>query len=109
MAAQFPEVAPAALTGAAATYYTVAANRKLLRAKIYLCNTSLAAVTCSVYAVPNGGSVAVANQIFAGSVDGLESKELDVCLNLATGGTIQALAATAAVIGVRIAPIEQVV
>jgi len=106
---EFPEVAPAALTGAAATYYTVPANRKLIRIKIILSNTSNAPVNCLIYAVPSAGSPAIANNIFADNLDGLEPVEADYTLNLAAGGTIQGLASIAAIVGMRIAPALQIV
>lgn len=106
---EFPEVVPAALTGAAATYYTVPSNRKLIRVKMLVNNTSLSPVVVTVYAVPNAGSPGVANCIFNDTVDGIELVELDVTLNLAAGGTIQALAASAGVVSLRIAPALQIV
>lgn len=106
--AQYREIVPVALTGAEATYLTVQVSPAymLLKLEGWLCNTHTAAVTVSLYAVPSGGSIGVANQIYADSIPAKKSIPFTAFLNLAAGGTIRGLASTAGVVSMRLAPME---
>lgn len=106
MPATFREIAPAALTGAEATYLTVPTDKVLLELPGWLTNTHTASVTVSIYAVPNGGSATVATQIYADTIQAKKSVPFTVALNLAEGGTIRALASIANVVSMRLAPRE---
>lgn len=106
---QYPTVAPATLTGADATYYTVGGTTTAtlcLKIEVWLCNTHTASVAVTLNAVPSGGSSAIANQIFADTILPKKNRAFTVFLNLEENGTIRGLAATAGVVSIRLAPAE---
>ena len=82
------------LTGSAATYYTTPAATSTIIKKLVLINTTGAAVACTVYLIPSGGSAGVTNNVtIARSVAPNESWSCAEAENmvLPTGGFIQAL------------------
>lgn len=91
---------PTTLTAAAVTYYTVPAATTTIIKHLALHNTSSSPVQVTIYLVPSDGSAGVTNQIFKGSIAGLDSVQVYSAINgtLETGATIQALAATAGVV-----------
>ena len=108
-AVQYPEIAPATLTGADATYYTVGeftTATKCLKCEVWLCNTSASSVAVTLNAVPSGGSSVAANQIFADTLLPKKVRGFTIFLNLAENGTIRGLAGTSAVVSMRLAPAE---
>lgn len=96
-----PLVPTAALTNAAATYYTMAGandNSVAQVTSLVISNTDSAAHAVTIYNVPKGGSAAVSNQVFPATSIPANTAwmpsapgggELWVVPN---GGTIQALA-----------------
>lgn len=104
--ATFPEITPAALTGAEATYYTVTASKICRHLEIWLCNTDTAARTVTLWIVPSGGGVLVANRIYEDSIPSKKSIPISIAVNLAAGGTLRAMASASAVVSMRVAPVE---
>jgi hypothetical protein len=103
-------VAGSALTGALATYYTVAAATSAIVKEIILCNTDVVARTVDVHFIPPAGTAAVANQILDGSANANlqagETKMFNLSSVLPTGYFIQAVASSAAVVSMNISGIE---
>lgn len=87
--------APAALTNATVTYYTVPtlpASNLLMNAKVRFTNVTVGAVTVTAYAVQSGGSASDANAFMKlESVPANSHVDVDVP-QLAAAGFIQALA-----------------
>jgi len=108
MPATFPEVAPAVLTGTEGTFYTVTSSpaKKCIKVEIWLTNTHTAGISVSLYLVPNAGSIAVSNQIYADTVPAKRTIPMTIACNLGTSGTLRGLAGTANLVGLRIAPVE---
>lgn len=89
--------APAQLTGAAATYYTVPANTRCIVKKLTFTNpvSSAAARQVTVYLVPNGGSANDADTLVSQKVVAIgQTWECFECENhiLESGDTLQAFA-----------------
>lgn len=108
-AVQYPQIAPATLTGADAIYYTVGEFTPAtlcLKCEVWLCNTSTSSIAVTLNAVPSGGSSAAANQIFADTLLPKKSRGFTIFLNLAENGTIRGFASTTAVVSMRLAPAE---
>jgi hypothetical protein len=92
-------IAGSQLTGSAATYYTAPANTKCVVRRLTLCNTSAGAVTATVHLVASGGSASDSNMIV--KAHSLAASETYDCVSaeghvIEAGGTIQALAGSAA-------------
>lgn len=82
------------LTASAATYYTAPAATTTVIKKLNLINTTAAAVACTVYLIPSGGSAGATNTLTsARSIAAGETWSCPEAENmvLATGGFIQAL------------------
>lgn len=87
--------APTVLGTAAGTLYTAPANTVMAGGQIHLLNTSTAAVTVTVYAVPSGGAAGDDNSIVkARSLAAGDYLLLDIPV-LAAGDFLQALASAA--------------
>lgn len=96
MALSFTQLfAAAALTNAAATYYTVPAtptSSLLMNGRVRFSNITAGAITVTAYAIQSGGSAADANAFMKGeSIAANSHVDIDVPL-LAAGGFLQALA-----------------
>lgn len=92
----FPQLfAAAALTNAAATYYTVPAtptSNVLVNGRVRFTNVTAGAITVTAYAIQSGGSAADANAFMkAESIAANSHADVDVP-QLAAGGFLQALA-----------------
>jgi hypothetical protein len=99
-------VTPAALTASSVTQYTVPASTTTVVKEILLFNSDSVARVVTVYAVPSGGSPAVANQILQRSLATLETYAMTFSTVLAVGDTIRALASVAAVVSFRASVVE---
>ena len=53
------------LTAAAATYYTAPTATRVVVQNMTLCNTTAAAVVCTVYIIASGGTAGTANTIIS--------------------------------------------
>lgn len=102
-------IAGSQLTGSVATYYT-ATNKKATIKNATAVNTTAGAITLTVYIVASGGSATTSNIVI--SAKSIASGETYNCPELvgkvvASGGTIQALASSAASISFQVDGIEE--
>lgn len=108
-AMQYPEIPPAALTGAEAVYYTVGGLTTAtlcLKLEWWLCNTHTASVDVTMYAAPDAATGAVANTIVNKTMQAKSVLNGTTFLNLAEGGTVRAFASVNGVVAIRLAPAE---
>lgn len=94
----------AALTTSAVAYYTVPAGTISTIANVSFTNTSASPVAITVYNVPSAGSPAVSNQLvsaFSVAAGQTYVPPQAIGLQLAAGSSLQALAATGAVVNIQ--------
>ena len=100
-----PKPIPAAqLTTSAATYYTVPSGTISTISNLSLTNTSSSPVVVTVYNVPSAGSPSSANQLVPGySLASGQSyvPPQAIGLQMSAGSTLQAIAATGAVVNIQ--------
>jgi hypothetical protein len=101
-------VAGSALTGSAATYYTVAATvQQAVVKEVEFCNTDSVPRTVTMYIIPSGGSAGVANEVYAAvTIQAGETKTFSRSTVMLAGGFIQALASSAAVVSFNVSGVE---
>lgn len=101
MIRQPKSIAPAQLTTGAVAYYTAGAGITATINNLSLTNTSGAPVAVTLYNVPNGGAASASNTFmsaFSLAAGQTFVPPAAIGLQLLPGGTLQALAATGAVI-----------
>lgn len=94
-------IAPASLTNAAAVYYTAGSGVTATINNLSVTNTSASPVSVTLYNVPSGGTAGPSNAFLSGfSLYAGQSyvPPQAIGLQLAPGSTLQALAATGAVV-----------
>jgi hypothetical protein len=105
MAVTVKNLVPGSLLAAAMAPYYTATLVKAILDKVTLCNTTAAAVTIDLHLVPAGGSATAANKVLdAVSINRHTTySAVDVVGHvLEPGGTIQAVASSAAAVSLRV-------
>lgn len=91
------QLGQAAIGTTLATIYTVPASTTMMIKELAICNTTAAAITVNVFAVPSGGTAGTGNALIYGYSVGANLPAFFGGLNtvLAAGATIQVSASAA--------------
>jgi hypothetical protein len=106
MGATLKVVAPVALGSSIGDIYTVSTGKNSVVKSIVICNTDTSDRSVYLYAVPSGGSAAVANMIFADTVKTMETKVIGPDIFLEAGAKVRGYASAASVVGCRVSALE---
>lgn len=106
MAATPKYITPVQLGTGATTIHTVTALKTAIVKELIIFNSHTAALSVSLYFVPNGGSASATNQIFAQSLDASSTTILSLNTVLEAGALVQGLAGTGAKVSVRASVVE---